>query len=138
MRFTALLHHLTPDMLVTGQLLQNLNEWLPPAWTGSDVARIRARPGVNVSTTSTVALCIAVPTGHDPRSGHGIPKADGRQRPPGIAALEDKIVQQAVKTVLEQFYEGGLPGSSATGFGPGEAVTTRLDALCVGIEHRKV
>ena len=32
-----------------------------------------------------------------------IPKADGRQRPLGIAALEDKIVQQAVVTVKEQF-----------------------------------
>src|ERR1043166_1142261 len=34
-----------------------------------------------------------------------IPKADGRQRPLGIAALEDKIVQQAVVTVLNQIYE---------------------------------
>src|SRR5574342_594912 len=34
-----------------------------------------------------------------------IPKADGRMRPLGIAALEDKIVQQAVVTVLNQIYE---------------------------------
>src|SRR5713101_6425768 len=34
-----------------------------------------------------------------------IPKADGRQRPLGIAALEDKIVQQAVVTILNQIYE---------------------------------
>ena len=41
-----------------------------------------------------------------------IPKADGRQRPLGIAALEDKIVQHAVKTVLEQIYEADFLGFS--------------------------
>jgi RNA-directed DNA polymerase len=35
-----------------------------------------------------------------------IPKPDGRQRPLGVAALEDKIVQQAVVTILNQIYEG--------------------------------
>ncbi len=34
-----------------------------------------------------------------------IPKADGRQRPLGIAALEDKIVQQAAVTILNEIYE---------------------------------
>ena len=46
-------------------------------------------------------------------TGAWIPKADGRQRPLGIAALEDKIVQQAVKTVLEQVYEERFPGLHA-------------------------
>jgi RNA-directed DNA polymerase len=41
-----------------------------------------------------------------------IPKSDGRQRPLGIAALEDKIVQQAVLTVLEQIYEEDFVGFS--------------------------
>jgi len=41
-----------------------------------------------------------------------IPKADGRQRPLGIAALEDKIVQQAVVTVLNQIYEADFLGFS--------------------------
>ena len=49
-----------------------------------------------------------------------IPKADGRQRPLGIAALEDKIVQQAVKTVLEQIYEEDFLGFSY-GFRPGRS-----------------
>jgi retron-type reverse transcriptase len=47
-----------------------------------------------------------------------IPKADGRQRPLGIAALEDKIVQQAVVTVLNQIYEENFLGFSY-GFRPG-------------------
>ena len=41
-----------------------------------------------------------------------IPKADGRQRPLGIAALEDKIVQQAVVTVLNSIYEEDFVGFS--------------------------
>ena len=47
-----------------------------------------------------------------------IPKADGRQRPLGIAALEDKIVQQAVVTVLNEIYEVDFHGFSY-GFRPG-------------------
>ncbi len=39
-----------------------------------------------------------------------IPKPDGRQRPLGIAALEDKIVQHAVVTVLNQIYEEDFRG----------------------------
>ena len=39
-----------------------------------------------------------------------IPKADGRQRPLGVAALEDKIVQQAVVTILNQIYEVDFRG----------------------------
>ena len=46
-----------------------------------------------------------------------IPKADGRQRPLGIAALEDKIVQQAVVTILNQIYEADF-GAFRTGSGP--------------------
>jgi len=46
-----------------------------------------------------------------------IPKADGRQRPLGIAALEDKIVQQAVVTILNQIYEVDFKGFSY-GFRP--------------------
>jgi len=66
-----------------------------------------------------------------------IPKADGRQRPLGIAALEDKIVQQAVKTVLEQVCEEDFLGFSY-GFRPGRSCHNALDALWVGIAHRKV
>ena len=41
-----------------------------------------------------------------------IPKGDGRTRPLGITALEDKIVQQAVKMILEQIYEPAFLGFS--------------------------
>ena len=49
-----------------------------------------------------------------------IPKADGRQRPLGIAALEDKIVQQAVVTILNQIYEVDFQGFS---YGSGRDAT---------------
>src|SRR5437879_6514473 len=62
-----------------------------------------------------------------------IPKADGRQRPLGIAALEDKIVQQAVVTILNQIYEVDFKGFSY-GFRPGRSPHTALDALTVGIQ----
>jgi len=60
-----------------------------------------------------------------------IPKADGRQRPLGIAALEDKIVQQAVVTILNQIYEVDFKGFSY-GFRPGRSPHQALDALTVG------
>jgi RNA-directed DNA polymerase len=66
-----------------------------------------------------------------------IPKPDGRQRPLGIASLEDKIVQQAVRTVLEQIYEQDFVGFSY-GFRPGRGAHEALDALTVGIERKKV
>jgi group II intron reverse transcriptase/maturase len=66
-----------------------------------------------------------------------IPKADGRQRPLGIASLEDKIVQQALRTVLEQIYEEDFQGFSY-GFRPGRSQHNALDALWVGLDKRKV
>lgn len=66
-----------------------------------------------------------------------IPKADGRQRPVGVAALEDKLVQQAVVTIRNQIYEGDLQGFSY-GFRPGRSPHQALDALSVGIPTRKV
>ena len=53
-----------------------------------------------------------------------IPKPDGRQRPLAVAALEDKIVQRAVVTVLNAIYEEDFLGFSY-GFRPGRARTTR-------------
>jgi hypothetical protein len=66
-----------------------------------------------------------------------IPKANGKLRPLGIAALEDKIVQQAVVTVLNQIYEEDFRGFSY-GFRPGRSQHQALDALYVGIHGRKV
>src|SRR6202163_3635724 len=66
-----------------------------------------------------------------------MPKADGRQRPLGIAALEDKIVQQAVVTILNQIYEVDFQGFSY-GFRPGRSPHQALDALYVGIQRKRV
>jgi RNA-directed DNA polymerase len=66
-----------------------------------------------------------------------IPKSDGRQRPLGIAALEDKIVQRAVGTVLSQIYEEDFLGFSY-GFRPGRGTHDALDALWMGIMRKKV
>lgn len=66
-----------------------------------------------------------------------IPKPDGRQRPIGIAALEDKIVQKALVMVLEQIYEEDFLGFSY-GFRPGKSQHHALDALYVAITQRKV
>ena len=66
-----------------------------------------------------------------------IPKADGRQRPIGIAALEDKVVQQAVVTILNEIYEVDFRGFSY-GFRPGRSPHQALDALSVGIQRKKV
>jgi group II intron reverse transcriptase/maturase len=66
-----------------------------------------------------------------------IPKADGRQRPLGIAALEDKIVQQAVVIILNQIYEVDFQGFSY-GFRPGRNPHQALDALSVGLHRKRV
>jgi RNA-directed DNA polymerase len=66
-----------------------------------------------------------------------IPKEDGRQRPIGIPALEDKIVQRATVEVLNAVYETDFLGFSY-GFRPGRSQHNALDALVVGIEHKKV
>ena len=66
-----------------------------------------------------------------------IPKADGKQRPLAIAALEDKIVQGATVLVLNAIYEGDFCGFSY-GFRPGRGPHDALDALSVAIDRRKV
>ena len=66
-----------------------------------------------------------------------IPKADGGQRPLGVPALEDKLVQRAVVEVLGAIYEIDFLGFSY-GFRPGRSPHQALDALTVGITTKKV
>ena len=66
-----------------------------------------------------------------------IPKADGRQRPLGVTALEDKIVQRATVEVLNTIYETDFVGFSY-GFRPGRSQHQALDALYAGLLTRKV
>jgi len=65
-----------------------------------------------------------------------IPKGDGKMRPLGIPTLEDKIVQQAARMLLEPIYEAEFIGCSY-GFRPGRSAHDALDALAEAI-HRKV
>jgi RNA-directed DNA polymerase len=66
-----------------------------------------------------------------------IPKPDGRQRPLGVASLEDKILQRAVVEVLNAIYEQDFVGFSY-GFRPGRKPHDALDALAFGINRKRV
>jgi retron-type reverse transcriptase len=72
-----------------------------------------------------------------PSKRQWIPKGNGQQRPLGIAAMEDKIVQQAVVTVLNAIHEEDFRGFSY-GFRPGRSPHMALDALYVAIKRQRV
>ena len=132
-RFTALLHH------VTAELLKDAYFWL----------KRNAAPGVDGLTwkeyeqdleANVVDLHARVHRGSYralPSKRRYIAKTDGRQRPLGIAALEDKIVQRALVEVLNAIYEEDFLGFSY-GFRPGRSQHDCLDALAVGITLTKV
>jgi RNA-directed DNA polymerase len=133
LRFTALLHHVSIDLL-------------RDSYYG---LKRQAAPGVDHLTWKEYGEDledrIADLHGRVHRGAYRaqpsrrvyIPKSDGRQRPLGIAALEDKIVQQAVRKVLEQIYEEDFLGFSY-GFRPGRSQHDALDALSAGIVWKKV
>jgi group II intron reverse transcriptase/maturase len=132
-RFTSLMHHITVDQLrdsfyalkrdaasgvdnVTWwQYGEDLETHLPGLHERVQSGRYRAKPSKRT----------------------WLPKPDDRQRPIGIAALEDKIVQQAVVQILNQIYEVDFLGFSY-GFRPGRNPHQALDAIYVGIMQRKV
>jgi group II intron reverse transcriptase/maturase len=66
-----------------------------------------------------------------------IPKPDGRERPLGIASLEDKIVQRAMVEILNEIYEADFLGFSY-GFRPGRGQHDALDALAYAITRTPV
>jgi RNA-directed DNA polymerase len=132
-RFTALLHHVDTERLRdTVQALKR-----------------KAAPGVDGLTWQDyeaglehrlVELHERIPKGADrphPSRRVMIPKADGTQRPLAIAALEDKIVQGAVATVLSAISEEGFLGFSS-GFRPARGAHDAMDARGVAIGSRKV
>jgi len=131
--FTALLHH------VDVELLRSAYGWL----------RKEASPGVDGVTWDTYGegLEPRLVDLHDrihrgayrarPSRRVYIPKPDGRERPLGIAALEDKIVQRALVEVLNAVWEEDFLGFSY-GFRPGRGQHDALDALAVGIDRRGV
>jgi hypothetical protein len=133
LKFTALLHHVSIDLL--RESYYSLKKKAAPGvdgmtWQeyGQDLeARLRDLHG-RVHRGSYHA---------QPSRRVWIPKADGRQRPLGIAALEDKVVQHAVGTVLNQIWEEDFLGFSY-GFRPGRGQQDALDALWVGIVRKSV
>lgn len=132
-KFTSLLHHVTVELLresfynlkrdaacgVDGiswrEYEQDLHEKLKALHDKVHSGRYRARPVRRVF----------------------IPKADGSERPLGVTALEDKIVQTAAVQVLNAIYEQNFLGLSY-GFRPGRGQHDALDALSVGIQNSRV
>jgi RNA-directed DNA polymerase len=133
LRFTALLHHVTPALLRASYF--ELKRSAAPGVDGVTWAEYGQRLEERITDLHGRVHRGAYRA--QPSKRAWIPKADGRQRPLGIAALEDKIVQQAVKTVLESIYEEGFLGFSY-GFRPGRGCHNALDALWVGVMQRKV
>src|SRR4030095_11950638 len=127
-KFTALLHHVTIELLRDAFL----------------ALKRRAAPGVDGVTWQDYesdlegnlrGLHSRVHRGTYralPVRRRFIPKPDGKQRPLGIAGLEDKIVQRAVVTVLNAIYEEDFLGFSY-GFRPGRGQHDALDALSVAV-----
>jgi group II intron reverse transcriptase/maturase len=133
LRFTALLHHVTEGLLrdsfysLQRQAAPGVDRVTWQQYEQGLEERIKDLHG-RVHRGAYRAL---------PSRRIYIPKPDGRQRPLGIAALEDKIVQQAVVRVLNAIYEGDFIGFSY-GFRPKRSAHDALDALSAGIVRKKV
>jgi RNA-directed DNA polymerase len=132
-RFTALMHHVTIDLLRDAFL----------------ALKRRAAPGVDGVTWQDYEAALEgnLQALHDrvhrgayralPVRRRLIPKPGGQQRPLGVTALEDKILQRAVVAVLNAIYEEDFLGFSY-GFRPGRSQHDALDALMVGVSTARV
>src|SRR6266404_5927651 len=132
-RFTALLHHVTIDRL--RESFFALKRKAAPGVDG-----LRWRDYEAGSEEHLRSLHARVQSGAYralPVRRQYIPKPDGKQRPLGIAALEDKIVQRAVVEVLNAIYEADFLGFSY-GFRPGRSQHDALDALATAITSTPV
>ena len=132
-RFTALLHHLN-----VGLLRESFYALKRQAAPGVDGVRWQEYEiGLEGRLTDLHGRIHRGAYRAQPSRRAYIRKADGQSRPLGIAALEDKIVQQAVVTVLNAIYETDFRGFSY-GFRPGRSPHGALDALWVAIQERPV
>lgn len=133
LKFTNLMHHITTDLL--REAYRELN---PKAVAGVDsVTWDEYGKGLEERLQAAHELVQSGAYRARPSKRIYIPKSDGRERPIGIAALEDKIVQQALVWVLQSIYEVDFKGFSY-GFRPGRSPHHALDAIYVAITQRKV
>jgi RNA-directed DNA polymerase len=132
-RFTALLHHVSPEMLRLA--FQALKKDAAPGVDGV----VWSDYGADLEPRLKELHDRVQRGAYRPQPSRRvyIPKTDGRQRPLAIAAVEDKIVQGAVAMVLSAIYEVDFLGFSY-GFRPERSQHDALDALVVGISSRKV
>jgi RNA-directed DNA polymerase len=132
-RFTALLHHVNLSRLWAAYVAIN-----PKAATGVDQVTWDAYgQDLRANLEDLLARVHSGAYRARPSRRVYIPKPDGRQRPLGIAALEDKVLQRAVVEVLNAIYEEDFLGFSY-GFRPGRSPHDALDALAAGITMKKV
>jgi RNA-directed DNA polymerase len=132
-KFTALFHHISVELL--GDAFYELKQDAAPGvdrltWEDYEVKLERNLEDLHDRVQRGAYWAL-------PSRRVYIPKPDGRQRPLAVAALEDKIVQRAVATLLNAIYEEDFLGVSY-GFRPGRGTHDALDALCVGIHSKKV
>jgi RNA-directed DNA polymerase len=132
-KFTALFHHLSVDLLREAFLV--LKRDAAPGMDGLTWQAYAADLDRNL--TDLHARVHRGAYRATPSRRTYIPKADGRQRPLAVAALEDKIVQRAIVAVLNCIYEEEFLGFSY-GFRPKRGQHDALDALAVGITDKKV
>ena len=132
-QFTALLHHLNVDLLRDS--FYALKRQAAPGMDG--VTWKEYETGLEDRLADLHSRVHRGAYRAQPSRRVYIPKPDGRQRPLGIAALEDKIVQQAVVTILNEIYEVDFKGFSY-GFRPGRGPHQALDALTVAIQRKRV
>jgi RNA-directed DNA polymerase len=132
-KFTSLLHHLTVQLLTDS--FYSLKRKAAP---GADGVRWEEyETGLEDRLKDLHSRVHRGAYQAQPSRRIYIPKADGRQRPLGIAAVEDKIVQQAAVTILNQIYEEDFLGFSY-GFRPRRSQHQALEALSVGLVRKKV
>jgi group II intron reverse transcriptase/maturase len=132
-KFTALLHHVTVD-----RLRESFYALKRKAAPGVDGVRWQEyETGLETRISDLHGRVHRGAFRAKPSRRVYIPKTDGRQRPLGVAALEDKIVQQAVVTILNQIYEEDFRGFSY-GFRPGRSQHQALDALTVALKRKRV
>lgn len=105
LRFTAVMHHITPTLLV-----ESFHALRKQAATGVD--GVTWYEYEKTLDGRVLELHREIQSGAyraQPSRRVYIPKSDGRLRPLGIAALEEKVVQLAVSTVLNAIYEQDFP-----------------------------